>query len=373
MVLLKNKRQSKQVARIVEAADKNDGLVIVFKDRKVTTDLVLLVSISQYLRELLTSVQNDEKIVIILPDYSSDEFRKILKSLNRHKFEKMDQSSIIKTCKLFEGMLPSKENTNIQELTVVPEYLTTIPEVPSDIVTAEIFDPDYLEDIEIENDENLSLTIHTSEPEFSIIPNHKRKAKKCSLILKKSRRKNETKEQRKDDSLLNFRCTLCQLKFASEMELVWHKKAHLLKDQNKKTCTYCSKSFKKIFQLQNHIRTHTGDKPYVCHICAGAFSQESTLKTHMRKHSGIKPFKCGQCSESFNVSSALITHRLWKHSEGSRPFLCTFCSKSFPTKSAVRKHETIHKSEKKHCCSYCNKKFARADHLKSHLKSHKNN
>ena len=374
MVVLKNKRHPKQVCSIVEAADKNDEVVVVFKDRKVPTNLILLASISQYLRDLLTDVQDDEKIVIMIPDYSSDEFRTILKSLNKHRIENIKHTPFMKTCMLFDGfdgMVPSKENTDSNELTIVPEYLTTIPEVPTDIETAELFDPEYLEDIEIENEENLSLTIHTSEPEFCVIPNSKRKSKKCSVILKKSKRKNVGEVQRQFDSEQNFKCMKCQLKFASEMEPLWHKKAHSLQDQNKRICNHCGKSFKKMFQLQNHIRTHTGDKPYVCHICAGAFSQETTLRTHMRTHSGVKPFKCGQCSESFNVSSALTTHRMWKHSEGSRPFLCTFCSKSFPTKSAVRKHETIHKSEKKHLCSHCNKRFARADHLKSHLKSHK--
>ena len=61
---------------------------------------------------------------------------------------------------------------------------------------------------------------------------------------------------------------------------------------------------------------------------------------------------------------------MWKHNDGNRPFMCSFCSKSFKTKAAVRKHETIHKTEKRHACTFCEKKFARADHLKSHLKSH---
>ena len=165
-------------------------------------------------------------------------------------------------------------------------------------------------------------------------------------------------------------CPFCHLKFSSDIELLLHKKAHLLQDQRNMVCSFCGKYFKRMFQLQNHIRKHTGDKPFVCHTCGKAFSQETSLKTHMRIHSGVKPFKCKECNESFNVSSALTAHKMWKHNEGNRPFLCSFCSKSFPTKSAVRKHETIHKSDKKHFCNFCEKKFARADHLKSHLKSH---
>ena len=285
------------------------------------------------------------------------------------------------------------EETVLVEQTVetppIPEYLTTIPEVPTDIETAELFDPEYLEDIEIENEEDLSLTIHTSEPEFCVVTPSRRKSKnpkKCSVIIKrktvkmniggaknsKKKLKGNKENIEKEKKRKNYKCPVCSQKFDAEIELVIHKKVHLLPEpQRQRVCGFCGKYFRKMFQLQNHVRKHTGDKPFVCHTCGKAFSQETSLKTHMRIHSGVKPFKCTECEESFNVSSALTAHVMWRHNDGNRPFLCSFCSKSFPTKSAVRKHETIHKSEKKHSCSHCDKKFARADHLKSHLKSHK--
>ena len=387
MTVIKSTVTEKQLCcDILEAAHLgcSQDVKIVFSDKIVHFSAVLLCLQSSYLKNILEPLLQDEDLVLILPDQSFHE------SSNENL-----GSSIIEILKLpsiYENHTSNSEAkesaTTISDTGLsasnIPEYLQPFTEVPANLETVELFDPDYLEDIEIENEENLSLTIHSNEPEFCVVPQpaerkRSKKRKKCSVILKKQKKGlTEIYKKKKPKKLksteipdLNYICPVCKVKFASEFELILHKKTHLMQDQGNRVCNFCGKHFKKTFQLQNHIRTHTGDKPFVCHTCGKAFSQESTLKTHMRIHTGVKPFQCKECDESFNVSSALTAHELWKHNSGKRPFLCTFCSKSFPTKSAVRKHETIHKPDKKHSCDYCPKKFARADHLKSHLKSHK--
>ncbi|XP_021171797.2 zinc finger protein 341 isoform X4 [Fundulus heteroclitus] len=49
-------------------------------------------------------------------------------------------------------------------------------------------------------------------------------------------------------------------------------------------CNFCDKFFSKNFDLQQHIRSHTGEKPFQCIVCGRAFAQKSNVKKHMQTH-----------------------------------------------------------------------------------------
>lgn len=46
-----------------------------------------------------------------------------------------------------------------------------------------------------------------------------------------------------------------------------------------------------------------GNKRYECKVCKKRYYQNGNLQEHMRIHTGVKPFKCEYCSVAFRTSS----------------------------------------------------------------------
>lgn len=166
--------------------------------------------------------------------------------------------------------------------------------------------------------------------------------------------------------------------FHSIKKLLWHKEIH---ESKPKQCMYCSERYVHTTSLTRHIR-HAHDSTYLpkptrslntlCPVCKITCIRTS-LAQHMKIHSGERPFHCNLCSKDFSTNWNLQMHK-WTHaSRSSKPFKCKQCKSAFYMLSSYQAHVRSHGNIRPYTCNYCGRQFIRKYNCIRHVKEHENN
>ncbi|XP_006825191.1 zinc finger protein 341-like [Saccoglossus kowalevskii] len=177
-----------------------------------------------------------------------------------------------------------------------------------------------------------------------------------------------------------------------------------VKKPGKLKCTFCDKTFNKNFDLQQHIRSHTGEKPFQCIVCGRAFAQKSNVKKHMQTHkvwphgtgntlpkqvpggtSDVSDDESTQQSSENATSPVQMQHQVEKSIDTDKDgigivvvvdnsYLCQYCPMTFKSYFQLKSHMTQHKTEQVYKCilKTCGMTWKDLDSFLEHTKTHEN-
>ena len=220
-----------------------------------------------------------------------------------------------------------------------------------------------------------SLKIHLlKHPELSVKPDKKVivrpfHCEQCGKSFAKPSQLRDHQVVHSEDRY--FICDKCGKSYKEKGELTRHKQIHedVIVD-----CEFCDLKFVGQYLYSRHLR-RKHQSTHTCKDCGRTFGHKSLFDIHVRTHSGERPFVCELCGASYPIQGSLTHHMKASHSnwhkERKKEKQCDRCQRCFYTNHSLNFHiRTVHENIKDFHCSECGNSYKGSTQLKRHMETH---
>ena len=159
----------------------------------------------------------------------------------------------------------------------------------------------------------------------------------------------------------NFTCKKCNNGYVwhstKTLQIHWAEEHQLHKD----ICDVCGFAGAHKFELRSHARRHNlAAQGHQCHHCGKTFHMPLELSVHLKEDHGQEDsysYKCSYCTRTFKQLACLKDHINAKHVTSVK-HQCDQCEYSTLYRKNLRSHvNVVHKNIKNIACDYCDHRF----------------
>lgn len=135
-----------------------------------------------------------------------------------------------------------------------------------------------------------------------------------------------------------YSCFMCNISYDSQVELDSHLRGHIndetfhhsnidsiseplpcssIRPSKYLKCHECLKVCKSQLSFNEHMLTHTGEKPHHCMVCDRKFRHIANFRTHLKSHDSIRSLVCSLCKKTIVGEKNYYIHYMDVHNKVS--------------------------------------------------------